>query len=66
MGWIGGHATGEALVVVPGLPVPKGGGSDPEVLEALATPELLLIDPMAPLTLPFCCGRRAGTLHLAT
>ncbi len=40
---------GEALVVVPGLPVSEGCSGHIEVLEALPAPELLLIDPMAPL-----------------
>jgi hypothetical protein len=34
---------------VPGSPVTKGGGSRLEVRETLPAPELLLIDPMAPL-----------------
>ncbi len=38
---------GEAFIVVPGLPAPKGGGGRLEVREALPAPELLLIDPMA-------------------
>ena len=42
---------GEAFVVVPGLPVSKGGRGDLKVREALAPPELLLVDPMAPLDL---------------
>src|ERR1700681_377874 len=40
---------GEAFVVVPGLPAPKGGRGGLEVREALPAPELLLIDSMAPL-----------------
>src|SRR5712691_12715422 len=40
---------GEAFIVVPGLPAPKGGRGGLEVREALPAPELLLIDPMAPL-----------------
>ncbi len=40
---------GESFVVVSGLPVPNGCSGSLEVLEALSTPELLLVDPMAPL-----------------
>src|SRR5712691_9822020 len=39
----------EPFVVVPVLPAPKGSRSCLEFLEALPAPELLLIDPMAPL-----------------
>src|SRR4030095_6001025 len=39
----------EAFIVVPGLPAPKGGSGRLEAREPLSAPELLLIDPMAPL-----------------
>src|SRR6266567_6329331 len=41
----------KTLVVVPGLPVSVGCGGRVEILEALPPPELLLINPMAPLDL---------------
>src|SRR5258708_4835007 len=43
------QSEGEAFIVVPGLPAPKGGRGRLEVWEALPAPELLLVDPMAPL-----------------
>src|SRR5207244_3340956 len=47
---------GEPFVVVRSLPCPKGGGRLVEVCKPMASPKLLLVDPMAALHLPVLLG----------
>src|SRR5262245_25880004 len=47
----------ETLVVVPRLPLLQRGSGRLEVHKPLPAPKLLVIDPVAALHFPFCCGR---------
>src|SRR5205814_4631695 len=47
---------GEPFVVVPSLPCSKGAGRLVEVCKPVASPKLLLVDPMATLHLPVLLG----------
>ena len=56
---------GEAFIVVLALPAPKGGSGHLEVREALPAPELLLIDPMAPLDFAVLLGPAGPNVSMA-